>query len=317
MLYLDYSREGDAWVPNAYGGRENLEAIELLKQVNRRAYFNFPGILMIAEESTAWPGISQPIESGGLGFGFKWNMGWMNDTLKYMERDPIHRKYHHNQMTFGLVYAFSENFILPLSHDEVVHGKGSLLDKMPGDRWQKFANLRAYYGFMWTHPGKKLLFMGGEFGQSDEWNHNQSLDWHLLDYPEHKGVKALIKDLNALYTNTPALHQLDCEGRGFEWIQTDNAHLSVFCWLRKGEEGAAPVVIISNMTPTVHTDFPLGVPHAGFYREIMNTDDTKYAGSGVNNGEGVTAAKKPWDGRPYSLSVTLPPLATIVLQLDM
>ena len=272
MLYLDYSREDGEWLPNREGGRENLEAIDFLRNVNSRSYFNRPGIAMIAEESTAWPGVSKPVSDGGLGFGYKWNMGWMNDTLRYMARDPVHRRYHHNEMTFGIAYAWSENFVLPLSHDEVVHGKRSLLEKMPGDEWQQFANLRAYLGFMWGHPGKKLLFMGGEFAQRREWDHDHGLDWQLLEQVPHRGMQQLVRDLNHLYTATPALYERDCEAGGFEWLQVDNAETSVFAWLRRATDGA-PVIVVRNFTPTV-----------------------------------------PYDGRPVSISVTVPPLATLVLE---
>ncbi len=314
MLYLDYSREDGEWIPNVHGGRENLEAIELLKQVNSRVYFNHPGVMMVAEESTAWPGVSRPTSEGGLGFGFKWNMGWMNDTLRYMARDPIHRKYHHNEMTFGLVYSFSENFILPLSHDEVVHGKGSLLTRMPGDDWQKFANLRAYLGFMWTHPGKKLLFMGGEFAQREEWNHNQSLDWHLLDSEFHAGVQQLVKDLNGTYRSVPALHELDCDGNGFEWVDAENHSNSILVYLRKGKEGTPPVLVVVNLTPAPHQGYRVGVPLAGEYRECLNTDRSKYGGSNMGNDGGATSYPEPWGGQPHHLSITVPPLATVVFE---
>lgn len=316
MLYLDYSREEGQWIPNKDGGRENLEAIELLKQVNNRVYFNYPGAMMVAEESTAWPGVSRPTDQGGLGFGFKWNMGWMNDSLQYMERDPVHRKYHHNEITFSLVYSFSENFILPLSHDEVVHGKGSLIEKMPGDTWQKFANLRAYYGFMWTHPGKKLMFMGCEFAQWQEWNHNQSLDWHLLEQPQHAGIQQLIRDLNRTYRELPALHERDCDGSGFEWVESDNHEESVLAFLRKGEEGTTPVLVVVNMTPTPHPQYRVGVPAAGFYAERLNTDSSIYGGSNMGNGGGVTASDESWKGQPCFVEIAVPPLATLVFQLE-
>ena len=314
MLYLDYSREEGEWLPNIHGGRENLEAIELLKQVNGRVYFNYPGAMMVAEESTAWPGVSRPVDAGGLGFGFKWNMGWMNDTLRYMERDPIHRQYHHSEMTFGLVYGFSENFVLPLSHDEVVHGKGSLLHKMPGDDWQKFANLRAYFGFMWTHPGKKLLFMGGEFAQRKEWNHDLSLDWHLLEDEQHAGVQNLIRDLNHLYRKLPALHQLDCEEAGFEWLQSENASQSIFVYLRRGQADSPPVLVVVNLTPASYSQYPLGVPLPGCYRECLNTDSAYYGGSNVGNLGDLEARAEPLDGQPYQLSLSVPPLATLILE---
>lgn len=314
MLYLDYSREAGEWLPNEHGGRENLEAIELLQQVNSRAYLKHPGVMMIAEESTAWPGVSKPVDSGGLGFGFKWNMGWMNDTLKYMERDPLYRQHHHNEMTFGLVYSFSENFVLPLSHDEVVHGKGSLLNKMPGDDWQKFANLRAYYGFMWTHPGKKLLFMGCEFAQRDEWNHDQSLDWHLLEHHSHKGVQSLIKDLNHTYRTIPALYELDCDSSGFEWLDSQNSQQSILVYLRKGHQGTAPALVVVNLTPTSYENFCVGVPLAGYYRECLNTDSAQYGGSNVGNGGGVSTQAKAYAGQPNHLSLSIPPLATMIFE---
>lgn len=314
MLYLDYSRKDGEWLPNVHGGRENLEAIELLKKVNSRIYFNYPGAMMVAEESTAWPGVSRPVDEGGLGFGFKWNMGWMNDTLRYMERDPIHRQFHHEEMTFGLVYGFSENFVLPLSHDEVVHGKGSLLAKMPGDDWQKFANLRAYFGFMWTHPGKKLLFMGGEFAQRKEWNHNASLDWHLLENAHHAGMQKLVRDLNHIYRELPALHELDCDGSGFEWIESDSRQNSIFSYLRKGHPGAAPVIVVVNLTPTAHADYTLGVPIGGDYRERINTDSEEYGGSNMGNMGVVQAIEEPWGGQPFRLSLCIPPLATLILE---
>jgi 1,4-alpha-glucan branching enzyme len=314
MLYLDYSREAGEWLPNVHGGRENLEAIELLQQVNSRAYLKHPGVMMVAEESTAWPGVSKPVDSGGLGFGFKWNMGWMNDTLKYMERDPIHRQHHHNEMTFGLVYGFSENFVLPLSHDEVVHGKGSLLNKMPGDEWQKFANLRAYYGLMWTHPGKKLLFMGCEFAQRDEWNHDQSLDWHLLEQDSHKGVQALIKDLNHIYQNIPALSELDCDSSGFEWLESQNSEQSILVYLRKGQKNTSPALVVVNLTPTSYENYCIGVPLSGYYRECLNTDSSKYGGSNVGNGDGVSSQNKAYAGQANQLSLSIPPLATMIFE---
>jgi 1,4-alpha-glucan branching enzyme len=316
MLYLDYSREEGQWLPNRHGGRENLEAIELLQQVNSRAYGNHPGVMMIAEESTAWPGVSKPVDSGGLGFGFKWNMGWMNDTLSYMERDPIHRSHHHNEMTFGLVYSFSENFVLPLSHDEVVHGKGSLLNKMPGDEWQKFANLRAYYGFMWTHPGKKLLFMGCEFAQRNEWNHDQSLDWHLLENASHQGVQQLIKDLNHTYRNVPALYELDCDSSGFQWLDSQNSEQSILVYLRKGQQGTAPALIVVNLTPTSYENYCVGVPEAGFYRECINTDSAIYGGSDIGNHGGVNTQDQPYAGQSHQLTLSIPPLATMIFELQ-
>jgi len=324
MLYLDYSREAGEWLPNIHGGRENLEAIELLQQVNSRAYLKYPGIMMVAEESTAWPGVSKPVDSGGLGFGFKWNMGWMNDTLKYMERDPIYRQHHHNEITFSLVYSFSENFVLPISHDEVVHGKGSLLNKMPGDDWQKFANLRAYYGFMWTHPGKKLLFMGCEFAQRDEWDHDQSLDWHLLEYANHKGIQTLIKDLNHTYRNVPALYELDCDGNGFEWLDSQNSQQSILVYLRKGQAGTAPALVVVNLTPTSYENYCVGVPLSGYYRECLNTDSSIYGGSNMGNGGGVSSTsvnsnalsstESTYTGQPHQLLLSIPPLATLIFE---
>jgi 1,4-alpha-glucan branching enzyme len=314
MLYLDYSREPGEWLPNVHGGRENLEAVSFLQNLNTRVYGDVPGAIMVAEESTAWPQVSGPVESGGLGFGYKWNMGWMHDTLSYMSREPVHRSHHHNELTFGLIYAFSENFILPLSHDEVVHGKGSLLGKMPGDRWQKFANLRAYLSFMWTHPGKKLLFMGGEFAQEREWNHDQSLDWHLLAEPSHRGVHALVRDLNRLYRTIPALHRFDSEPRGFEWIDAGDASQSTLSFLRRGEADEAPVAVVCNFTPVVRHRFRLGVPKQGRWIERLNTDSAAYGGSNVGNLGSVEAQDMSWHGQPFSVELALPPLATVVLE---
>jgi len=269
---------------------------------------------MIAEESTAWPGVSRPVDDGGLGFDFKWNMGWMHDTLKYMAEDPINRRYHHSEMTFGLLYAYSENFVLPISHDEVVHGKGSLLQKMPGDRWQKFANLRAYLAFMWTHPGKKLLFMGCEFAQEREWDHDHSLDWHLLADPSHRGTQDLVRDLNRLYRTIGALHELDCDPGGFEWIEQNDFSNSVFAFLRKGSDGSDPILVVCNMTPVVRTDYRVGVPKGGEWNEILNTDAERYGGSNVGNYGTLEADDTLWHGRQNSLTMTLPPLATIVFR---
>ena len=315
MLYRDYSRASGEWIANIHGGRENLEAISFLKRMNEVVGAEVPGSVTLAEESTAWPGVSKPTAMGGLGFHYKWNMGWMHDTLKYMGEDPVHRKFHHNTLTFSLIYAFDENFVLPLSHDEVVHGKGSILTRMPGDRWQKFANLRAYYGYMWTHPGKKLLFMGCEFGQSAEWNHDQSLDWHLLQYPEHSGVQALIRDLNALYRRTTALHALDCEAGGFEWIDSNDADQSTLAFVRK-DSGQGRVLVLCNFTPVPRHNFRVGVPadtDAPAWREVLNTDAGRYGGSGVSNGaEPIPVEPIPAHGRNRSISVTLPPLATVI-----
>ncbi len=309
MLYLDYSREAGEWVPNEFGGNENLEAVAFLKRLNVELHAH--GATSYAEESTAWPGVSRPVDAGGLGFTYKWNMGWMNDTLLYMSEDPVHRKYHHDKMTFGLVYAFNENFVLPLSHDEVVHGKRSILGRMPGDRWQKFANLRAYYAFMYGHPGKKLLFMGDEIGQSAEWNHDQSLDWHLLQYPEHAGVQRLLRDLNRLYRDTPALYERDFENSGFEWLDWEDSDNSVLSWRRLDGHGG-DILCITNMTPVVRENFRIPVPELGEYRELLNTDSVHYSGSNVGNPP-VAATPEPYKGRPASVQLTLPPLATIYL----
>jgi 1,4-alpha-glucan branching enzyme len=311
MLYLDYSRNEGEWVPNKFGGRENLEAVAFLRRMNELAYGQHDGVMTVAEESTAWPAVSRPTWSGGLGFGYKWNMGWMHDTLAYMGKDPAHRRWHHHQMTFGLLYAFSENFVLPLSHDEVVHGKGSILARMPGDDWQKFANLRAYYGFMWGHPGKKLLFMGQEFGQGAEWNFQQSLDWHLLDVGWHRGVQLLVKDLNRAYRELPALHQRDCDGSGFSWVDANNAEQSVFVWLRHGDPGTASVLVVANLTPVPRQSYRVGLPTAGRWVERLNTDSALYGGSGMGNLGAVETEAEPWHGQPSSATLTLPPLATL------
>jgi 1,4-alpha-glucan branching enzyme len=312
MLHLDYSRPAGEWLPNIHGGNENLEAMQFLRDMNTELFAAAPGATSIAEESTAWPGVSRPVYDGGLGFGYKWNMGWMHDTLEYMRHEPIHRSHHQGQISFGLVYAFSENFVLPLSHDEVVHGKGSLLGKMPGDRWQKFANLRAYYGFMWSHPGKKLLFMGGEFAQEREWNHDMSLDWHLTTDPMHRGIQELVRDLNAVYREEPALHVRDCEPEGFEWIDASDAAASVFVYLRKGGEDDRPVVAVCNFTPVVRRSYRIGLPFEGAWRELVNTDQERYGGSGVYNGH-IEARSEPWQGRPASAELSLPPLAVLLL----
>ena len=313
MLYLDYSRRAGEWIPNQYGGNENLGAINFLRKTNEATYSHAPGTITVAEESTSWPGVSHPTYTGGLGFGFKWNMGWMHDTLLFMSKAPVHRRYHHNNLTFGLLYAFSENFILPLSHDEVVHGKGSLIGKMPGDAWQKFANLRAYFGFMWGHPGKKLLFMGGEFAQVSEWNHNQSLDWHLLEHKFHGGVKDLIHDLNHVYRATPALYARDFEPGGFQWLVADDQDNSVIAWARKGRAENEVAVIVSNFTPVPRQGYRIGVPAGGWYREAINTDSERYGGSNVGNGGGVHADDWQSHGHRHSLALTLPPLGTLIL----
>ena len=312
MLYLNYSRRPGEWLPNRFGGIENEEAVALLRRFNEQVFGGFPHATTAAEESTAWPMVTRPTTVGGLGFGFKWNMGWMHDTLDYIEKDPVHRRYHHHQMTFGLIYAFSENFILPLSHDEVVYGKRALLSKMPGDSWQKFATLRAYFGFMWTHPGKKLLFMGGEFGQWNEWNHEQSLDWHLLGDARHQGVQQLVRDLNQLYRGMPALHAQDCEPGGFEWIDANDSDQSVFSYLRRGRDERDVAVVVCNFTPVVRHDYRLGVPFGGAYIERLNTDSDLYGGSNVGNAGRVEAEDVAAHGRPCSIAITLPPLATLV-----
>ncbi|MBL8305981.1 MAG: 1,4-alpha-glucan branching protein GlgB, partial [Rubrivivax sp.] len=314
MLYRDYSRKAGEWIPNVHGGRENLEAIAFIKRTNEVIGGERPQAVTLAEESTAFPAVSRPTYLGGLGFHYKWNMGWMHDTLQYMQRDPVHRPYHHGEMTFGLVYAFNENFVLPLSHDEVVHGKGSLLNKMPGDRWQKFANLRAYYGFMWGHPGKKLLFMGCEFGQSAEWNHDQSLDWHLLQYGEHAGLQKLVRDLNRLYLKHPALHQVDFDGSGFEWVDHGDAGRSLLSFVRKSGDGQM-VLVVSNFAPVVHQGVRFGVPKAGVWREALNTDSQYYGGSNVGTPFGVTASEPHGShGRAQSIVINVPPLATVFLE---
>jgi len=314
MLYLDYSRQPGAWVPNQYGGNENLEAVAFLKRMNSAVYGTHPGIVTVAEESTAWPGVSRPVSDGGLGFGFKWNMGFMHDTLKYLARDPIYRKYSHDEVTFGLLYAFTENFVLPLSHDEVVHGKGTLLRKMAGDPWQKFATLRAYYGLMWGYPGKKLLFMGQEFATWDEWNEAHGLDWHLTNDSKgpHAGMQRLIRDLNRFYRETPAMHARDCEGEGFEWLVVDDRDNSVFAWARHSGGGDPPVAIVTNFTPVPHQNYELPLPRAGRWIERINTDATVYGGSGMGNLGSVEAVNKPSHGKPASAAITLPPLATII-----
>lgn len=310
MLYRDYSRSQGQWVPNKDGGRENYEAIEVLRAMNIAAYGQHEGVMTVAEESTAFPGVSKPVNLGGLGFGFKWNMGWMNDTLSYMSKDPVHRKYHHNQMTFGLAYAWSENFVLPISHDEVVHGKGSLLGKMPGAGDEKFAHLRAYLGFMWGHPGKKLLFMGCEFAQGREWNHEQSLDWHLLDYPQHQGIQNLVRDLNHLYRDTPGLYRGDARPEGFRWLEVNDAEHSTFAWARFGDEGDAPVVVAVNMTPVERVQ-RVGFPGAGRWDEVLNSDAGRYGGQNRGNLGGISTEDVPWQGMEDSALVTLPPLSAI------
>jgi len=313
MLYRDYSRAAGEWIPNIYGGREHLEAIDFLRHLNAVVTERCAGVVVIAEESTAWPGVTQPVSELGLGFSYKWNMGWMHDTLRYAAHEPVHRAYHHDDLTFGLLYAFSERFILPLSHDEVVHGKGSLLGRMPGDRWQKFANLRAYFGFMWAHPGKKLLFMGGELAQEREWNHDAEIDWFLLNDPAHAGIQRLVRDLNSLYRREPSLHGKDSKPEGFRWIIGDDRANSVFAFLRQGAAGDNPILVICNMTPVPRWNYRIGVPHAGLWREIANTDSRFYGGSDVGNSGSVGTTAVPTHGEPQSLELTLPPLATIML----
>ena len=313
MLYLDYSREAGDWTPNQYGGNENLEAIAFLREVNEQAHQLYPGILMFAEESTAWPMVSRPTWLGGLGFTMKWNMGWMNDTLAYMSNNPVFRQYHHDMLTFSQLYAFTENFVLPFSHDEVVHGKQSMLYKMPGDEWQRFANLRLLYTYMFTHPGKKLMFMGIEFGQGREWDHAVQLDWYVLDYPFHQGVQRLVGDLNHLYMSEPALYRYDFEGQGFEWIDCHDSSQSILSYLRR--DGEAFLVVVLNFTPVPRHDYRIGVPAPGRYVEVLNSDSEYYAGSNLGNGAGLFTDDWSWMGRPYSVSVTVPPLGAIVLKL--
>jgi 1,4-alpha-glucan branching enzyme len=307
MLYLDYGRKAGEWIPNAYGGKENLEAITFLKQLNVGIGRDFPDTRTIAEESTAWPQVSRPVHTGGLGFSMKWNMGWMHDTLDYFAHDPIHRRYHHSALTFSLWYAFSENFILPLSHDEVVYGKRSLIDKMPGDRWQKFANLRLLYGYMWTHPGKKLLFMGGDIGQWREWHHERGLDWELTHETDHAGVQHWLRDLNRAYRDTPALHEVDFSPDGFQWVDMNDSDDSVITYLRLSRSGS-PVLVVCNFTPVVRQGYHVGVPLPGRWREVLNSDAPFYGGSGVGNLGGVEARPQACHGRPHSLALTLPPL---------
>jgi 1,4-alpha-glucan branching enzyme len=316
MLYLDYSRKPGEWIPNQYGGNENLEAISFLKEFNEVVYGEVPDCVTIAEESTSWPGVSRPTYLGGLGFGQKWMMGWMHDTLNFFRKDPIHRKYHQNEITFSLMYAFTENFMLPLSHDEVVHGKGSLIGRMPGDDWQRFANLRLLYAYMYTHPGTKLLFMGGEFGQTSEWNHNHSLDWHLLEYDFHKGVQKLIKELNRFYRTEKALYQYAFDHRGFQWVDYSDRENSVIIYQRQGDDPMDLLVVICNFTPAVRNHYRVGVPYRGYWKEVLNTDDRAYGGSGIlNTGLFMTSPVK-YHGRDYSITLTLPPLAVSVLKCE-
>jgi 1,4-alpha-glucan branching enzyme len=314
MLYLDYSRKQGEWIPNEFGGRENLRAVEFVKRFNEQIHTQYPGVLTMAEESTAWPSVSRPTYLGGLGFTLKWNMGWMNDTLRYMHKSAIHRKYHHDELTFSLIYAFTENFILPLSHDEVVHGKGSLLDQLPGDLWQKFANLRLLFAYMWTHPGKKLLFMGGEFGQWNEWNFDTSLQWDLLAWDTHQGVQKMMADLNRLYRQEPSLHQVDFESGGFDWIDCHNHDESTLSYVRRARDSEDFVVVACNFTPVPRTNYRLGLPAAGWYQELFNSDSQYYGGSNLGNYPGLLAEEVSHHGRPWSVTLTLPPLAVVVLK---
>ena len=312
MLYLDYSRKHGEWIPNQYGGRENLDAISFLKKLNESIYTDFPDVQMIAEESTAWPMVSRPVYVGGLGFGLKWNMGWMHDTLKYFSTDPVFRKYHQDQLTFSIWYAFTENFMLSISHDEVVHGKGALLGKMPGDEWQRHANLRLFLGYMYMHPGKKLLFMGAEFGQVKEWNHDESLEWHVLDFPFHAGVHRWMKDVNQFYRSQPALYEKDFDPNGFEWVDFHDWENSVVSFLRFGHDQSRPLLVVCNMTPVLRHNYRVGVPIGGYWKELLNSDSSLYAGSGQGNFGGAEASPLPAHGRYYSLSLTLPPLGIVV-----
>jgi 1,4-alpha-glucan branching enzyme len=314
MLYLDYARQPGEWVPNRHGGRENLEAVEFLQVLNREVYRRFPDTLTIAEESTAWPNVSRPTDMGGLGFGMKWNMGWMHDTLKYMREEPVHRRHHHGTLTFSMVYAYNENFVLPLSHDEVVYGKGSLLGKMPGDTWQQFANLRALYGYMWAHPGKKLLFMGGEFGQRREWSHEGELEWWVTDHEGHAGVQRFMTQLNRVYRDQPALWQADFGPEGFEWVVVDDAEHSVFAFIRKPRQGGRPLLVVCNLTPVPRTNYRVGVSWPGLWREILNSDATEFGGSGWGNLGAVHTDPVRAHGRLQAVHLSLPPLSTLILE---
>ena len=315
MVYLDYSREEGEWEPNEFGGRENIDAVEFLKDFNQGVYSNFDGVQTIAEESTAFPGVTKPVSIGGLGFGMKWMMGWMHDTLEYFSKDPIYRKHHQNEITFSLAYAFSENFVLPLSHDEVVYGKKSLLNRMPGDEWQKFANLRVMYGFMFTHPGTKLLFMGGEFGQSEEWNYAQSLDWHLLQYKPHKGMQAFVKDLNILYKNSPSLYEKAFSDEGFEWINYGDSENSVIAFIRKGHDEINDIIVVCNFTSIERKMYRIGLPRKGKLKQIINSDFKKYFGSGISNSKEINIEKTPRDNKPFSAEITLPPLSIVAFKI--
>jgi 1,4-alpha-glucan branching enzyme len=314
MLYLDYSRKEGEWIPNKFGGRENLEAIDFLRRFNLEAYKEHPDTQTFAEESTSYPMVSKPTYLGGLGFGMKWDMGWMHDTLEYFSQDPIHRQYHHNKLTFRMLYSFQENFVLPLSHDEVVHGKGSLIGKMPGDEWQKFANLRLLFAYMFAQPGKKLLFMGCEFGQVSEWAHDRSLDWDVLQYPVHRGLMNWVEQLNRLYRSEPALHWFDSDPAGFEWVDCNDAPMSVVSLLRKGKDGENPVLVACNFTPVPRLGYMVGVPEGGYWKELLNSDGREYGGSGMGNMGGTEALAEETHGRPYSLRLTLPPLGALFLR---
>jgi 1,4-alpha-glucan branching enzyme len=314
MLYLDYSRKAGEWIPNEYGGRENLQAISFLRRLNEEVYRHHPDVQTIAEESTAWPMVSRPTSVGGLGFGLKWDMGWMHDTLVYFSKDPVHRKYHHDQLTFRFLYAFNENFMMPISHDEVVHGKRSLLDKMPGDGWQKFANVRSLFGLMYAEPGKKLLFMGCEFGQGSEWKHDDSLEWHVLQHPLQQGLQRCVRDLNVLVTSEPALHEVDFDGHGFEWVDCRDYEQAVITFLRRSRSSEALVLVICNLTPVPRVNYRVGVPRGGYWAEVMNTDAQEYGGSGHGNLGGAEATPVPWQGRSHSVTLTLPPLGVLFLR---
>ena len=314
MLYLDYGRGEGQWIPNRYGGKENIDAVHFLRTLNEHVYGAFPDVMMIAEESTSWPQVSRPIYLGGLGFGLKWNMGWMHDVLNYMSQDPVFRNYHHNEITFSLVYAFAENFVLPFSHDEVVYGKGSMIRKMPGDDWQKFANLRLLYGFMFGHPGKKLLFMGDEFGQWSEWNHDASLEWHLLQESSHSGLKRWVRDLNTLYRGKPLLHTMDFNPAGFEWVDCKDFQRSIICFLRRGQNPNDQLLFVCNCTPVVRQNYRVGVPLEGYWKEILNSDAPLYGGSGQGNFGGLSTVPLPIHGRPFSLNMTLPPLGIVIFR---
>jgi 1,4-alpha-glucan branching enzyme len=314
MLYLDYSRKPGEWVPNRYGGRENLDAINFLRRLNEQVYGEYPDVMTVAEESTAWPGVSRPGYLGGLGFGYKWDMGWMHDTLDYLSHDPVHRKYHHDRLTFRMLYAFTENYMLPLSHDEVVHGKGALLAKMPGDDWQKFANLRLLYGWQYAQPGKKLLFMGGEIGQWQEWHHDSSVDWHLLQWEPHQGIQRWVRDLNTIYRGTPALHQHDCDPAGFEWVDCCDWQTSIVSLIRKGRNPEEMILAVFNFTPVPRHDYRVGVPRGGRWDEVLNSDAPIYGGSGQGNYGGVAAEAIAHHGREFSLNLTVPPLGVVMFR---